>query len=206
MPASPWPTLRRSNCRRLGTFSAPSTERLPALPLPICEVSESPCYAALAVAAPVVGEEISLTNSPWSFTRAELCRATGLEGALVLNDFPGARPLAPPSEQQRASSTRRWGRARAPRCQAGARAGHGRWRCRSRLGRDGMGGGAERGRAHVTCRTYPPDSVSSPRGFGRGARISRSNALFRGLVLPISTGPLQHCMVGGAARSHRTRC
>jgi glucokinase len=41
----------------------------------------------LAVAAPVVGEEIRLTNSPWSFTRAELCRATGLEGALVLNDF-----------------------------------------------------------------------------------------------------------------------
>ena len=50
-------------------------------------LKESPCHAALAVAAPVVGEEISLTNSPWSFTRAELCRATGLEGALVLNDF-----------------------------------------------------------------------------------------------------------------------
>ena len=47
-------------------------------------LKESPCYAALAVAAPVVGEEIRLTNSPWSFTRAELCRATGLEGALVL--------------------------------------------------------------------------------------------------------------------------
>jgi glucokinase len=50
-------------------------------------LKEPPCHAALAVAAPVVGEEISLTNSPWSFTRAELCRATGLEGALVLNDF-----------------------------------------------------------------------------------------------------------------------
>jgi glucokinase len=50
-------------------------------------LKEPPCHAALAVAAPVVGEEISLTNSPWSFTRAALCRATGLEGALVLNDF-----------------------------------------------------------------------------------------------------------------------
>ena len=50
-------------------------------------LKESPSHAALAVAAPVVGEEISLTNSPWSFTRAALCRATGLEGALVLNDF-----------------------------------------------------------------------------------------------------------------------
>jgi glucokinase len=50
-------------------------------------LKKPPCHAAFAVAAPVVGEEISLTNSPWSFTRAELCRATGLEGALVLNDF-----------------------------------------------------------------------------------------------------------------------
>src|SRR5262249_52811714 len=50
-------------------------------------LKESPCHAAFAVAAPVVGEEIRLTNSPWSFTRAELCCATGLEGAVVLNDF-----------------------------------------------------------------------------------------------------------------------
>lgn len=50
-------------------------------------LDQSPRHAAFAVAAPVMGEEISLTNSPWSFTRDELCRATGLEDALVLNDF-----------------------------------------------------------------------------------------------------------------------
>ena len=50
-------------------------------------LEQPPRHAAFAVAAPVVGEEISLTNSPWSFTRAELSRVTGLEGVLVLNDF-----------------------------------------------------------------------------------------------------------------------
>lgn len=46
-----------------------------------------PRYAAIAVAAPVVGEEIALTNSSWSFARAEVCDAAGLDGLLVLNDF-----------------------------------------------------------------------------------------------------------------------
>lgn len=46
-----------------------------------------PRHAAIAVAAPVMGEQISLTNSPWSFARSELCRAIGLDGLLVLNDF-----------------------------------------------------------------------------------------------------------------------
>lgn len=46
-----------------------------------------PRHAAIAVAAPVVGETIKLTNSPWSFRRRELCRAVGLDGVLVLNDF-----------------------------------------------------------------------------------------------------------------------
>ncbi|HSA66683.1 MAG TPA: glucokinase, partial [Methyloceanibacter sp.] len=44
-------------------------------------------HAAIAVAAPVTGEEVHLTNSPWSFTKHELCRAVGLKGVLVLNDF-----------------------------------------------------------------------------------------------------------------------
>lgn len=46
-----------------------------------------PHHAAIAVAAPVTGEEIRLTNSPWSFVRRDLCRAAGLDGVLVLNDF-----------------------------------------------------------------------------------------------------------------------
>lgn len=50
-------------------------------------IEPRPRYAAIAVAGPVVGEEIALTNSPWSFTRSEVCDAVGLDGLLVLNDF-----------------------------------------------------------------------------------------------------------------------
>ncbi len=53
----------------------------------LAELSEPPSHASIAVAAPVVGEEIKLTNSPWSFLRQELCQAAGLEGVHVLNDF-----------------------------------------------------------------------------------------------------------------------
>jgi glucokinase len=50
-------------------------------------VSPRPNVAAIAVAAPVVGDTVKLTNSPWSFRRAELRAALGLDQLLVLNDF-----------------------------------------------------------------------------------------------------------------------
>jgi glucokinase len=53
----------------------------------LAELSVPPDYAAIAVAAPVTGEEIHLTNSPWSFTKHEFCRTVGLKDLLVLNDF-----------------------------------------------------------------------------------------------------------------------
>jgi glucokinase len=46
-----------------------------------------PAVAAIAVAGPVAVERIQLTNSPWSFTRAEICDALGLETFLPVNDF-----------------------------------------------------------------------------------------------------------------------
>ena len=46
-----------------------------------------PRRAALAVAAPVSGDEINLTNSHWSFRKSELCHAAGLDEIQVLNDF-----------------------------------------------------------------------------------------------------------------------
>lgn len=51
------------------------------------DFKERPRMAAIAVAAPVVGDDISLTNSPWTFNRAALGRALGLDTLLVLNDF-----------------------------------------------------------------------------------------------------------------------
>jgi glucokinase len=50
-------------------------------------VADRPSAAAFAVAAPVVGETIKLTNSPWSFHREALRTALGLDELLVLNDF-----------------------------------------------------------------------------------------------------------------------
>ena len=61
----------------------------------------APRRAALAVAAPVSGEQVDLTNSHWSFRKSELCRATGLEEIQVLNDFEAlalSLPALAPSE------------------------------------------------------------------------------------------------------------
>ncbi len=43
--------------------------------------------AAFAVASPVQGDTIKLTNSAWSFDRASVEHALGLEKLLLLNDF-----------------------------------------------------------------------------------------------------------------------
>lgn len=50
-------------------------------------VGAKPRHAAIAVASPVNGEEIRLTNRAWSFTRRELQRALSLDTLHVLNDF-----------------------------------------------------------------------------------------------------------------------
>jgi glucokinase len=64
-----YPTFTAAFCAFLAKLSAPLD------------------HAAIAVAAPVTGEHIQLTNSPWSFAKHELCRTAGLKDVLVLNDF-----------------------------------------------------------------------------------------------------------------------
>ncbi len=46
-----------------------------------------PARAAFAVASPVVGDRIDLTNSPWRFSIEEARLALGLERLAVVNDF-----------------------------------------------------------------------------------------------------------------------
>jgi glucokinase len=53
----------------------------------LAAVGVQPRQAAIAVASPVNGEEIRLTNRAWSFTRRELQHALGLDRLHVLNDF-----------------------------------------------------------------------------------------------------------------------
>ena len=46
-----------------------------------------PTHGALAVAAPIVGDAVSMINHPWSFSIAALGERLGLERLRVLNDF-----------------------------------------------------------------------------------------------------------------------
>jgi len=57
-----------------------------------------PARAAIAVASPVGGDEIRLTNRAWSFSQRELRLALGLRNLEILNDF-GAVAFAVPALQ-----------------------------------------------------------------------------------------------------------
>ncbi len=56
-------------------------------------VAAKPKFASFAVACPVSGDEIRLTNRAWAFSQAELKKTLGFEQLLVVNDF-GAAALA----------------------------------------------------------------------------------------------------------------
>jgi glucokinase len=56
-------------------------------------VGNKPKYASLAVACPVSGDEIRLTNRAWAFSQHELQQVLGLDQLVVINDF-GAAALA----------------------------------------------------------------------------------------------------------------
>ena len=53
----------------------------------LAEIGEQPTRAALAVACPVGGDEIRLTNRAWAFSRSELQATLGLAELRMLNDF-----------------------------------------------------------------------------------------------------------------------
>jgi glucokinase len=78
-------TLELSDIRQLRCAEHGSLEA--ALGDYIGGLDHAPELAAIAVAGPVTGPEINLTNLPWSFARHELCRQFGLEDVRVINDF-----------------------------------------------------------------------------------------------------------------------
>src|SRR5229473_1427119 len=51
------------------------------------EGGTAPRRAALAVASPVTGDQVTLTNHDWSFSIAGLKRRLALERIAVVNDF-----------------------------------------------------------------------------------------------------------------------
>ena len=78
-------TLALSEIRQVRCGDHPSLEA--ALGDYIGTLPARPDRAAIAVAGPVTGTEISLTNSTWSFATPELCRRFGLKDVQLLNDF-----------------------------------------------------------------------------------------------------------------------
>jgi glucokinase len=74
--------------------------------------AEPPRAAALALAAPVLGDRIRLTNRAWSFSVAELRERLGLERIAVVNDFAAVALAAP---RLGLSDRRKLGRGRATR-------------------------------------------------------------------------------------------
>lgn len=49
--------------------------------------SAAPSAAAIAIAAPVTGDEVRMTNHSWRFSIAEFRRELGVQRLIVLNDF-----------------------------------------------------------------------------------------------------------------------
>lgn len=68
--------------------------------------AHSPRIAAIAVAAPVTGDRIRMTNHPWTFSIAGLGRTLDLEVLVVVNDFLAIAESIP---FLKASETRRIG-------------------------------------------------------------------------------------------------
>jgi glucokinase len=64
------------------------------------ETDDRPDQAVLAVASPVTGDRISFTNSPWTFSIAELQQRLGLRRLKVVNDLT-ATALAVPHLTER---------------------------------------------------------------------------------------------------------
>ncbi len=73
--------------RALATGDHPGPRAAIAHYLGLFRDAPRPAEAAIAIAGPVTGDTIRLTNTTWSFSRARLRRAAGFDRLAVLNDF-----------------------------------------------------------------------------------------------------------------------
>jgi glucokinase len=81
------PGRRPARYRVLKTADHPGLGAAVAHYLALVRPARKPSVAAIAVAAPVLGDAVALTNSSWSFSAAAVARVTGLTRLHVLNDF-----------------------------------------------------------------------------------------------------------------------
>lgn len=81
--AAPQPQLQAVRSLPSAGFAGPQT----AVEHYLGSLDQRPTQAAIAVAAPVVGDQVRFSNRAWSFSRTELQRQLGLETLQLLNDF-----------------------------------------------------------------------------------------------------------------------
>ena len=77
--------------RKFGSLHDALTEYLKGLPPASRSVSEG----AIAVAGPVMGDEVALTNLAWSFSISGLKQSLGLKSLAVVNDFVATAMAVP---------------------------------------------------------------------------------------------------------------
>lgn len=77
--------IARSEIFKNGDFT--SLEALLRVFIDSCRASDRPRRAALAIAAPVVGDEIHMTNIDWQFSQKHIEAALSLRSLTVINDF-----------------------------------------------------------------------------------------------------------------------
>ena len=149
-------------------------------------LSVAPDRAVIAVAGPVTGAEISLTNSTWSIAKQDVAPPVRLQRRPRAQRLRGARPVAAASRRRRPSSNRRRRAGRA--CDQG-------WCLAPAPGSASPGwcgrqpaGSRCRARAGI-CRSAPRTSGNSrcSNGCARAETISPPSAPCRGRALPSST-------------------
>lgn len=81
------PEGRPKAIKRIKTADFPDLASAAEAYLAAASSGRPPRQAALAVACPVTGDEIHLTNNPWSFSIKALRRRLGVDSLHVINDF-----------------------------------------------------------------------------------------------------------------------
>jgi glucokinase len=90
-PAAARPTCLHSKSLRNADFASLQHAAEHYLSL----VGSRPARAAIALACPITGDEIRLTNRAWSFSRGELRQALGLDELQLINDFGAVAHAVP---------------------------------------------------------------------------------------------------------------
>ena len=85
--AEPGPTAEPSHLAVLSCADYPGLEAAIAAYLERIAPAVAPKTAAIAIASPVGGDRIAMTNHPWSFSIAEVRENLGFESLEVVNDF-----------------------------------------------------------------------------------------------------------------------